>query len=295
MSSFWSLWIIILTVITVAGITWVLFANRSSDQSETDKTTGHVYDGIEEYDNPLPAWWFNLFVATIVFSIIYLVLYPGMGSFKGVLGWTQINQWQARSDAGEDVFMQQAEPLFAIPAAQLVENHRAIRMGKRLFKSNCSVCHGGDGKGGHAFPNLTDNDWLYGGTEEAIKQSITHGREGAMPPWGAVLGENLNAMTTYVQALSDETQADTITEHEMHNTFEMMCTACHGKDATGNIAMGAPNLTDNIWLYGSGAGEIKMTIEHGRSGKMPAHEKLLNKERIHLITAYVMSLSHVPE
>ena len=304
MSSFWSLWIIILTSTCVGLVTWILFANRGSDNP--GKTTGHVYDGIEEYDNPMPAWWFKMFVATIIFAAAYLIIYPGMGNYKGIFGyivseeaykdgWTQIAQWEIEQENGEAQFLAQAQPFVEKPAASLVENQAALRMGQRLFKSNCSVCHGSDGKGNYAFPNLTDDVWLYGGTEENIKQTITYGRNGTMPAWGPTLGKDLDAMAAYVKSLNSEETRKDAESNPMHAKFQMLCSACHGKDAQGSQIVGAPNLTNDNWLYGGSIAEIKLTIDQGRAGVMPAHEKLLSKERIHLLTAYVLSLSHVPE
>ena len=293
MTSFWSLWIIILTTACVGLVTWILLVTNREET--TGETTGHEYDGIEEYDNPMPSWWFKMFIATIVFAVAYVILYPGMGSFKGVLGWTQINQWQAEKETGEALFLEQAKVYLEQPAADLVENQGALRMGGRLFKSNCSSCHGSNGQGNYAFPNLTDDVWLYGGTEEKIKETITKGRNGAMPAWGAMLGSDIDAMAAYVKSLNSEETRKDAENNPMHAKFQMLCSTCHGKDAQGSQLVGAPNLTNDNWLYGGSLAEIKLTLDQGRNGVMPAHEKLLSKERIHLLTAYVMSLSHVPE
>ncbi|NRB38316.1 MAG: cytochrome-c oxidase, cbb3-type subunit III [Pseudomonadales bacterium] len=304
MSSFWSLWIIILTTTCVGLVSWLLFITNR--ENTTGETTGHEYDGIEEYDNPMPSWWVKMFVGSIIFAIAYLVIYPGMGTYKGIFayisseeaykdGWTSVGQWQIEQEAGEAQFMQQSKEYVAVPAASLVENHGALRMGRRLFKSNCSVCHGSDGKGTYAFPNLTDDVWLYGGTEENIKQTITYGRNGTMPSWGKVLGTDLDAMAVYIKSLNSADTRKDAENNPMHEKFQMLCTACHGKDAQGSQIVGAPSLTNDNWLYGGSLAEIKLTIDQGRSGVMPAHENKLSKERIHLLTAYVMSLSHVPE
>lgn len=296
MSSFWSLWIIVLTTVTIAGVTWILFACRQGGNNESGETTGHVYDGIEEYDNPLPQWWFVMYIGTIIFALGYLALYPGMGSYKGLLGWTQVGQWEKQEIKGEAIFMEQAKKYANIPAADLVENYSATRMGQRLFKSNCSVCHGSDAQGGNAFPNLTDDVWLYGGSEAQIKETITHGRQGAMPAWGSILGDDVDAMAEYVKTLNTTEDRAVIEQHPMHQKFGMMCSSCHGKDAQGSTTVGAPNLTNDNWLYGNGSiADIKRTITFGRNGRMPAHGELLSPERIHLITAYILSLSHIPE
>lgn len=287
MTSFWSFFIIVLFTSCNLLLIWLLFGNRTTTSAENENTTGHVYDGIEEYDNPLPGWFFNLFIATFIFAAIYLVLYPGFGSFKGILGWTQAGALQQDIADAEEEFKEKVAPFMAMPAADLASSREALKMGQRLFKNNCSTCHGVDAKGAYAFPNLTDNDWLYGGSEENIKQTITHGRKGAMPPWGAVLGDKLDSMADYVKRLGQED----VSQHAMHETFVSMCSACHLKDGTGNQALGGPNLTDDIWLYGGSLSEIRLTIEKGRNGNMPDFKDTLSKERIHLVTGYILSLS----
>jgi len=287
MSNFWSFWIISLTTITIIGVTWILIANRTVQKKDGENTTGHVYDGIEEYDNPLPLWWFNLFLSTVVFSVIYLIFYPGMGNFKGYLNWTSSNQWENTVDEANREFNEKSEKFITTSAGELVNTPEAVNMGKRIFKSYCSTCHGTQAKGAYAFPNLTDNDWLYGGTEESIKSTIIHGRKGLMPAWETVLGNDIDNMADYVASLN-KGQNDS---HIMHEKFVGLCSACHGADGKGNLAFGAPNLTDNIWLYGGKLGDIKISIAKGRNGNMPAHETILSPASIHLVTAYILSLN----
>lgn len=290
MSSFWSLWITVLTLGTIAGVTWLLFANRKSKNMREDGTTGHVYDGIQEYDNPLPAWWFYLFVITIVFGIGYLIAYPGLGNYKGLLGWTQEKQWQEREDAAKKKYAAVYAQYRAMSVKELAANEKAMKMGQRLFAVNCAQCHGSDAMGGYGFPNLTDDEWLYGGSPEQIQASITNGRNGAMPAWGGTLSDkDIGNVANYVMSLSGR-QVDRAAAAAGQKIFQTYCTACHGADAKGNVAFGAPNLTNNIWLYGGSAGLIQRTIRNGRSGKMPAH-KDMSKDKIHLLTAYVFSLS----
>ncbi len=290
MSSFWSIWIILLFLICNAGLVWLLFANRKSDLGE-NQVKSHVYDGIEEYDNPLPSWFFNLFLATIIFAFIYLALFPGLGNFKGLLGWTSQNQWQESVDTAEAEFIEITKPLMAKPAKDLTRTAEALKMGQRIFKNNCAICHGVNAKGSYAFPNLTDNDWLYGGSEEAIKYTLNNGRQGLMPPWGAALGQDIDAMAQYVIDLG---QKD-VSQSPMQAKFEMLCSACHAKDGSGNQMLGGPNLRDDIWLYGGSHSEIKITLEQGRNGNMPAFKDILTPERIHLVTTYVLSLSENTE
>ena len=297
MSTFWSLWVIVMTAITIVGVCWILFATRKivvkgkPKDGEVPKT-GHVYDGIEEYDNPLPGWWFNLFIGTVVFTVIYLVLYPGLGNFPGVLGWTSDGQWQQQEKKAEDRF----EAVYADLADQSIEelalNPKAFKIGRRLFGNNCAVCHGSDGGGSYGFPDLTDSDWLYGGTPEAIQASITHGRKGSMPGWLSVIGEDgINQVTEYLFKIA-ETDHDASLAGAGEQVYSAYCAACHGADATGNEALGAPNLRDDIWLYGRSPELIKTSIRSGRQGNMPAQAEQLQDSKIRLLSAYVFSLSH---
>jgi cytochrome c oxidase cbb3-type subunit 3 len=289
MSNFWSLWIIVLTVISFVGITWILFANRKSTGSGPDKTTGHIYDGIEEYDNPLPAWWFHMFVITIVFGIGYLVFYPGMGNYKGLLNWTQVNQWQADVDRAEKKYGEIFAQYRVMPVVEVAKNTKALKMGQRMFSNNCAQCHGADARGGNGFPDLTDSEWLYGDSPDQIRESIVQGRSGAMPGWLAALTEEgVSELSQYVKSLSNGGASDGAAKAK----FQMFCSACHGAEGTGNIAFGAPDLTNDIWLYGGSLGQIAHSIRNGRNGRMPIHKELLSEDKIHLLTAYVYSLSH---
>ena len=291
MSSFWSLWIIILTTVTLVGIVWILFANRKTKNTGPDATTGHVYDGIEEYDNPLPAWWFYMFVVTIIFGIGYLIAYPGMGSFKGVLGWTQVNQWEKQVAKAELRYGAIFAEFRDMPVAEVANDKRALKMGQRMFANNCAQCHGSDARGSFGFPNLTDAEWLYGGSPEQIKQTINNGRSGLMPAWGAALGDDGVAnVSHYVRSLSGR-EVDSEKAAAGEAKFAMFCVSCHGADGKGNVLFGAPDLSNNIWLYGGSQGLVQRTIRNGRNGQMPVHKKTLSEDKIHLLTAYVYSLS----
>jgi cytochrome c oxidase cbb3-type subunit 3 len=292
MSPFWSAWIIILTTVCTVGVTWVLFANRKSTNKGPDGTTGHEYDGIEEYDNPLPAWWFYMFVIAIIFAVGYVIAYPGLGSFPGLLGWTQENQLQKEIDRAQA----QYGPLFAayadVPIPELAKDPAAMKMGQRLFANNCSTCHGSDGRGSLGFPNLTDADWLWGGEPHRIIETIRDGRQAAMPSWQAALGDDgIRQVTAYVISLSGR-DADSADVEAGRNRFGMFCAACHGADGRGNTLLGAPNLTDDIWLYGGSPLMIQQTLRTGRNGVMPAHKEILSADKIHILAAYVYRLSH---
>ena len=292
MTSFWSWWVILLTVITLVGLWWILFANRKRDVGENQRTTGHVYDGIEEYDNPLPAWWFYLFVITLVWAIGYLIMYPGMGNYKGLLGWTQVEQHQAEVAEAEARYSEMRSRYLAQPIEEIAQDPAVRRMGARMFGNECAQCHGADGKGRYGFPNLTDDDWLWGGSPEAIKATLINGRQAAMPAWGQILGDSGIAQATeYVLSLNgrsvDEAQAEKGKE-----IFASYCAACHGPDGKGNKAFGAPNLTNGIWLYGGSREQIAHSLRAGRNGVMPAFSDTLTEDKIHIISAYVYSLSH---
>ncbi|WP_420554172.1 cytochrome-c oxidase, cbb3-type subunit III [Neptuniibacter marinus] len=296
MSAFWSAWVTVITLAVILGCTWLLLATRKSQPHDetTEETLGHEFDGIAEYDNPLPKWWFQMFIGTVVFGLCYLVLYPGLGNYQGLLGWTSHNQWEEEIQHAEEVY----KPVFAkyasLPTEELLkpENASGLKMGQRMFANNCSLCHGSAATGAHGFPNLTDNDWLYGGDAKTIKTTITNGRVGGMPPWGAVLGEEgVRDVAHYVLSLSGA-ESDSEAAERGKGQFQALCTACHGADAKGLPILGAPNLTDNTWLYGGSFEEIAHTIRNGRAGVMPAHKDLLSEDKINLITAYVYSLSN---
>lgn len=296
MSAFWSAWVTVITLAVIFGCTWLLFATRKSEKHKemTEETVGHEFDGIAEYDNPLPRWWFMMFIGTVIFGLGYLALYPGLGSFQGLLGWSSHGQWEEEMQHAEEVY----KPVFAKYAALSVEelqdpsNETGLRMGQRMFANNCSVCHGSAGTGAYGFPNLTDNDWLYGGEPDTIKTTIVNGRNGGMPAWGQVLGEDgVRDVTSYVLSLSGK-EVDEAAAARGESQFQALCAACHTAEGTGMHALGAPNLTDDIWLYGGSFEQVAHTIRNGRAGVMPAHKDLLSDDKIHLITAYVYSLSN---
>ena len=295
MSTFWSVWVIVLTLANLGLVTWVLFANRKvavDDQDDPEnRTTGHVYDGIEEYDNPLPKWWFLLFVLTLIFSAAYLVIYPGMGNFKGIGGWTSVGALKADQAKAQAEFKETFGQYVDMPIEKIAENREALKMGARIFANNCAVCHGADGGGNYGFPNLTDNDWLYGGTPEQILKTLHDGRQGMMPPQGPVVGaDGVKQVTEYVLGLSGQ-EHDAALAEQGKNVFGTVCMACHGTDGKGNQALGAPNLTDDIWLYGGSREEIQHTVRGGRSNHMPSQKDKLREDKIRLVAAYVYSLS----
>ncbi|MCQ4319066.1 cytochrome-c oxidase, cbb3-type subunit III [Stutzerimonas stutzeri] len=304
MTSFWSWYITLLSLGTIAALVWLLLATRKGQRHEsTEETVGHSYDGIEEYDNPLPRWWFMLFVGTVIFALGYLVLYPGLGNWKGMLpgyegGWTQVKEWQREMDKADEQYGPLYAKFAAMPVEEAAQDPQALKMGGRLFASNCSVCHGSDAKGAYGFPNLTDNDWLWGGAPETIKTTIMGGRQAAMPAWRDVIGEDgIRNVAGYVRSLSgrDTPEGINVDIEQGQKIFAANCVACHGPEGKGTQAMGAPNLTDNVWLYGSSFGQIQQTLRYGRNGRMPAQEQILGNDKVHLLAAYVYSLSQKSE
>ena len=294
LNTFWNWWVILISIGTILACWWLLHWTKgvSERSDDDDGSTGHVWDeDISELNNPLPRWWLHLFNITIVSALIYLVLYPGLGNFNGILGWTQIGQYD---EAMASAAIAQ-EPVFArfreMDGNALIADAEAREIGGRLFANNCAMCHGSDGRGARGFPNLADNAWLWGDSYDTVLTSISKGRVGAMPPLGAALGEDgVREVVAYVQQLSGQ-KADAEMAAAGQARFEMICMACHGMDGTGNQALGAPDLTNGIWLYGGNPADIEATISNGRNGNMPAHENFLNEDRRRLLAAYVKGLS----
>jgi len=294
MSSFWSNYIIILTVLNIVGCFWLIrWASKKRDgEAKEGSVTGHVWDDdLEELNNPMPRWWLWMFYISLAFSIVYIFLYPALGNFSGSLNWSQVGQYEEEIKQANKKY----GPLFAkyasTPIKELSKDEKANAIGQRLFLNYCSTCHGSDAKGARGFPNLADNDWLYSDTPEAIKFSILNGRSGMMPAMGAVLGgdKGVDEVTHYVLSLSGR-KVDELKAKAGKAKYETMCAACHQVSGKGNAALGAANLTDNIWLYGGSAGVVKQSIRDGRNGQMPAHKNFLGEDKSHLLAAYIYSL-----
>jgi cytochrome c oxidase cbb3-type subunit 3 len=295
-TEFWGWYVAVLTLASIAACALLLSMQsrkRIPDQSATVGTTGHTWDeDLAEYNNPLPRWWMWLFWITIVFALVYLALYPGLGAVKGLLGWSSTSQYQAETTTADAQYGPIFRKFAALDIPAIAANPEARAMGERLFLTYCSQCHGSDGRGARGFPNLADNDWLFGGTPEAIETSIMGGRNGVMPALGAALGGDADVrnMANYVLSLSGA-KHDAGSAAAAQPKFAV-CAACHGADGKGNIALGAPNLTDNIWLFGSGIETISDTIRNGRNLQMPAQGEALGSEKVRILAGYVWSLSH---
>ena len=289
MSVFWSLFIIVGALGSLGWALWLLVSNRTKAKP-TVETTGHDFDGIQEYDNPLPLWWVGLFIATIVFAFGYLVYYPGLGNFGGFGRWTSHEQWQRDVDAKNAQFAPLYQRLAAMNEAELHQSAEAQQIGRRLFLNNCASCHGMRARGGFGFPNLTDDEWQWGGDYASIETTIRGGRTAAMPAWGPALGDaGVADMAQYVLGLSGAPHDDAAAARAAPQ-FQTLCVACHGADGKGNPAFGAPDLTNDTWLYGGNADTIAFTIRHGRNGTMPSFTPTLGDDRIAIVAAYVSGL-----
>ena len=296
-SEFWSVAIAVITLVSILGCLVLLFSVSKGrvvrDAAGKIETTGHTWDDdLGEYNNPLPRWWMWLFILTIVFGLGYLALYPGLGAFKGNLAWSSTGEYQEEMRKADAQF----GPLFSQYASRdlkvVAADPQARAIGQRLFLNYCSQCHGSDARGGKGFPDLTDRDWLYGGAPETIKASILNGRNGIMPVMGASLTseEEVRNVANYVMSLSGGAH-DPLAAYLGKAKFAT-CAACHGGDAKGNPALGAPNLTDKVWLHGGGVDNVMETIRKGRNNVMPAHKDFLGEDKVHLLAAYVWSLSN---
>ncbi|HEY0939431.1 MAG TPA: cytochrome-c oxidase, cbb3-type subunit III [Steroidobacter sp.] len=296
-----SVFIIVFTTINIVACLWLMWWTARTRVSSSDTkqspaegvgTTGHVWDGdLEELNNPLPRWWLGLFILTVLFGAAYLIFYPGLGNFRGTMGWTSVGQHEAQVALQRARFEAQVASLKDLSLRELANNGSAMATAKNLFGANCAGCHGSDARGARGFPNLTDNDWLWGGDEQRLLESIAQGRHGMMPALGSALGETgVNEVASYVVSLSGgKAPADWVSAGEQR--FAMLCAACHGADAKGNQMLGAPNLTDNIWLHGGDFDSVRATITNGRDNQMPAHQELLGDTKVKLLAAYVLSLN----
>lgn len=304
-SDYWHWHITILTLASILACFGLIFwlgsgAPAKKDDQGNAETMGHTWDGdLQEYNNPLPKWWLNMFYITLVFGLVYLALYPGLGTFEGLLKQSNVIQYKTEMDSAESTYGPMFEQFKAIPVEELVKNKdhkKAIEMGKRLFMTYCTVCHGSDAKGNTGYPNLTDNDWLYGSDPKTIEEVISKGKvAGGMMAWKDTLGgdEGVKAVAEYVLSLSNRKDVNAELAAKGKEKFAI-CAGCHGPEGKGMAALGAPNLTDEIWLYGGKRETVIESIAKGRAGVMPAHGEFLGDAKVHLLAAYVYSLSQTP-
>jgi cytochrome c oxidase cbb3-type subunit III len=288
----WSIFIAAGTLLSLVACLLLLWVASKRKVMADDNSTGHVWDvDLREMNNPLPRWWMWLFIITVVFSFGYLVLYPGLGSAKGTLGWSTQSAYQAEQAKANAATAPLYSRLAGLDADALAKDTQAMAIGERLFINNCATCHGSDARGSKGFPNLTDSDWLYGGGFDKVKETITQGRQGLMPPMAAAVGsaEDVRNVAHYVLSLSGSAHNDIAAQ--LGKPKFAACAACHGADGKGNQALGAPNLTDKTWLHGWGDQVIVEMINNGKTNVMPAQGARMSAEQIHVLAAYVLSLS----
>jgi cytochrome c oxidase cbb3-type subunit 3 len=297
-----SVFIIVFTAINIVACLWLMWWTArtrvpvadTSDQKSAEGSgkTGHVWDGdLEELNNPLPRWWLGLFIITVIFGALYLTFYPGLGNFAGTSNWSSVGEYEEQVARLRVNFEQRLASLQDRSLTELANNGNAMAAAKNLYNANCAGCHGSDARGAKGFPNLTDKDWLWGGDEQRLLETIAHGRHGMMPALGGALGaQGVNEVASYVVSLSGgKAPADWIDAGQQR--FATLCVGCHGADAKGNPMLGAPNLTDNIWLHGGDFDTVRATITNGRDNQMPAHKDLLGDTKVKLLAAYVLSLN----
>lgn len=295
-NAFWPAFITFFSVVGAlfcAWIAWVYGRRDPEVDARGAETTGHVWDGdLTETDMPMPRWMYWMFIILVIFSLVYFVLYPSLGWNKGILGWTQTGQHDAQAQAHAARVAAAYQEFAGMTPEEMASNDRAMNMGASLFLNTCAQCHGADARGSRGYPNLTDNDWLYGNDVDVLRHTITQGRQGVMPPMADAVGSatDVRNVAAYVLSLSG-TPTDVVAASRGKAAFIATCAACHGADGKGNQALGAPNLTDRTWLYGGSQSDIIEAITQGRSGHMPAHKDRLTPEQIDLLVAYVLNIS----
>ena len=291
-SNGWSIFVAAATILGLVACLLLLAVAARHRVMAKDNSTGHIWDvDLRELNNPLPRWWMWLFIITVVFSAIYLVFFPGVGSLPGTLGWSSAGQHAAEQAAARASLTQVYARYVSMDAEALIKEPAAMAMGERLYINNCAACHGSDGKGSKGFPNLTDADWLGAGTPDYIQKTITAGRNGNMPPMAAALGDPASVRNVAQYVLSLSNSSNDAVAAQLGKPKFAVCAACHGADGKGNPLLGAPNLTDNIWLHGFGEAAITEMVTKGKVNQMPAFGERLAPEQIHVLAAYVASMS----
>lgn len=291
-NSFWNMWVVVLALASFLGCALLLLVQDKA-KTNAGNTTGHVWDeDLQEYNNPLPNWWRWMFYITVVFALVYLALYPGLGNLGGQFGWSMRGQYEEEMKKAEQQYAPQFNKYLKMDIQAVAADPQAKEMGQRLFLTYCGQCHGSDAKGAKGFPNLTDGDWLWGGTPEKIKETITGGRDAVMTPMGTkpdMTAEDVKDVVHYVRSLSG-LSSDAARAQRGQELFPLACAACHGADAKGNPDAGFPNLTDKVWLYSSQEADMIETVTKGRTNRMPAFGDFLGEAKVHLLTAYVWGL-----
>ncbi|NVK31947.1 MAG: cytochrome-c oxidase, cbb3-type subunit III [Gammaproteobacteria bacterium] len=290
MSDFWSGWIAVTALGNIAFVLWLIrYTSKMRNDVDTDEVMDHSWDGLQEFNNPLPRWWLMLLYISIGFALLYMLLFPSFGKWGNLLGWSQNSAHYESVVAANSKYAPIFEVYADVEVEALHKDPKAMEIARRMFLNNCATCHGSDARGSSGFPNLTDDDWLYGGDAVAIKATLTNGRQAVMPSFAGLGEEAIDNIAEYVMSLGGRAQDEV--KAEAGKAQFGVCMGCHGADAKGNQALGAPNLTDDIWLYGGSRGAIVKTLLNGRNGVMPNFSETLSEEKIHLLTAYAYGLS----
>lgn len=295
MSAGWSWYVIAVVVLNVVGCLWLIWwtaKRRPGDPGPTD--TSHVWDeNITEYNKPLPKWWNNLFYITIIFTVGYLAWFPGLGAFAGYSGWSSAKEHDADKADQDKKLAVAFAPYEGKAIDEIAKDDKALKLGKSIFSNNCATCHGSSAQGAVGYPNLTDNIWHWGGEPDQILETVLNGRQAAMPAWESALGgkQGVTEVAVYLQSLRGE-KVDTSLANAGKGKYDTICVSCHGPEGKGMQALGAPDLTDDYWLYGEDSHIVETSIGQGRNGQMPAHLPLIGETRVRLAAAYVWSLSH---
>ena len=296
MSNFWHFYVASITLVFIGVMVWLFISTgkakvTTGQNKQGEETTGHVWDeDLAELNNPMPRWWLWLFYLSVIFALAYLVFYPGLGRYQGMLGWTSSEQYQEEMAYANEVFEARFAQLASQPLDVLALNEEAIQVGRNLFAHNCSTCHGSDARGATGYPNLTDDHWIWGESADQIWHTIYFGRQAVMPGFGSSLSDqDVTRVATYVQQLAG-LDVDATMAAQGKKQFDVICAACHGTNGLGNPMLGAPNLTRGVYTYGGSLADIRYTITQGRNGVMPAQRELLGETRAKLVTAYILSM-----
>ncbi len=284
-SDFWSGWIVVLTIAGTIGLGWLIVGVYFSGDDHGDEATPVWDETLTEGSNPAPMWWFWMIFVSLIFSVVYLMLYPGLGSYQGTLQWSQGGEYEEKADRFEAAFADERARLSAMSLQDLQQHPKAMASARRIFDQHCSACHGPDAAGqASMFPDLTDDVWQWGGDSVQIERSIRQGRQAVMVGWASILGDpGVEQMADYVRLL----QSDSVSGHPSHSSFTQYCAACHGANGAGMAVLGGPNLTDSVWLYGDDDQALLQTIAEGRSGTMPAFQERLDDTQVLLLVAWI--------
>ncbi len=294
MTTFWGWWIAGLVSANILFALWLLYGSSRQDKTEAHtalETTHHTWDGdLQEYNNPLPRWWLIGFYLSVAFAVGYLILYPGWGAFRGVLGWSEVSQWRAQNNDANALSERQFARFDNLSLQELAADPDALKVGRNLFAANCIACHGSDARGAKGFPDLTSRHLTWGDEPEALVATVSHGRDGVMPTWQAILSPaEIDAVSSYLYSLSgNDVPPNAIAQGKI--VFSTYCAACHGLNGQGNTVLGAPDLTDTVWIYGGSLDDIRQTVRNGRTNHMPAQVERLGERQVKLLTAYVVHL-----